>query len=103
MPRPRRYVVLRSSDERLPYTAKAILIITLISSQNIAKAQKEIDRLEADEEVTDTARKPAEKNQAVNGGPVSAAAELQQEKAAEADVAEELEKAKIEDSEAPES
>lgn len=55
------------------------------------------------EGVTDTARKPSEKNQAVNGGPVSAVAELQQEKAAEADVAEELEKAKIEDSEAPES
>jgi hypothetical protein len=84
---------------------KAILIITLTFFQNIAKAQKEIDRLEAEEteQVTDTARKPSEKNQAVNGGPVSAAAELQQEKAAEGDVAEELEKAKIEDSEAPES
>ena len=55
------------------------------------------------EGVTDTARKPAEKNQAVNGGPVSAAAELQQEKAAEADVAEELEKTKIEDNEATEA
>lgn len=73
--------------------------------QNIAKAQKEIDRLEAEEteNVTDTARKPSEKNQAVNGDPVSASAELQQEKAAEADVADELEKAKIEDAEAAES
>lgn len=53
--------------------------------------------------MTDTARKPSEKNQAVNGGPVSAAAELEQEKAAEVDVAEELEKAKIEDEKAPES
>lgn len=77
----------------------------LTQPQNIAKAQKEIDRLEAEEAegVTDTARKPSEKNQAVNGGPVSASAELQQEKAAEADVAEELEKAKIEDDAAPES
>lgn len=53
--------------------------------------------------MTDTARKPSEKNQAVNGNLVSASAELQQEKAAEADVADELEKAKIEDAEAPES
>ncbi|KAF2445727.1 hypothetical protein P171DRAFT_472416 [Karstenula rhodostoma CBS 690.94] len=75
------------------------------TKENIAKAQKEIDRLEAEETdgVTDAARKPSEKNQAVNGGPVSAVAELQQEKPAEADVAEELEKAKIEDSEALES
>lgn len=58
---------------------------------------------EGAEDVTDTARKPSEKNQAVNGDPVSAIAELQQEKAAEADVAEELEKAKIEDADAPES
>jgi hypothetical protein len=66
--------------------------------QNIAKAQKEIDRLEAEETgATDFARKPAAKNQAVNGGPVSAAAELEQEKDAEADVAEELKKASLED------
>jgi len=77
----------------------------LIVSQNIAKAQKEIDRLEADEAdgATDTARKPSQKNQAVNGGPVSAAAELEQEKDAEADVAEELKKATLEDAEAPAS
>ncbi|KAF1979943.1 hypothetical protein BU23DRAFT_523562 [Bimuria novae-zelandiae CBS 107.79] len=75
------------------------------TKENIAKAQKEIDRLEAEEaeDVTDTARKPSEKNQAVNGDPVSASAELQQEKAAEADVADELQKAKIEDAEVPES
>jgi hypothetical protein len=69
--------------------------------QNIAKAQKEIDRLEAeggDEDGSkDIARKPAQKNQAVNGGTVSAEAELAQEKDAEADVAEELKKASIED------
>ncbi|KAF2635807.1 hypothetical protein P280DRAFT_473592 [Massarina eburnea CBS 473.64] len=69
------------------------------TKENIAKAQKEIDRLEADETdgATDAARKPAQKNQAVNGDSVSADAELEQEKEAEADVAEELEKAKIED------
>lgn len=47
----------------------------------------------------DTARKPAQKNQAVNGGPVSAAAEFEQEKDAEADVAEDLKKASLEDKE----
>ncbi|PVH96361.1 hypothetical protein DM02DRAFT_121069 [Periconia macrospinosa] len=72
------------------------------TKENIAKAQKEIDRLEAEETdgATDTARKPSQKNQAVNGGAVSAGAELEQEKDAEADVAEELKKAKIEDGEA---
>ncbi|KAF2687890.1 hypothetical protein K458DRAFT_428697 [Lentithecium fluviatile CBS 122367] len=70
------------------------------TKENIAKAQKEIDRLEAEEDgAMDTARKPAQKNQAVNGGPISAAAELEQEKDAEADVAEELKKASIEDNE----
>jgi hypothetical protein len=49
---------------------------------------------------TDSARKPSQKNQAVNGETVSANAELAQEKDAEADVAEELQKAKIEDTEA---
>ncbi|KAJ4303777.1 multicopy suppressor of BFA (Brefeldin A) [Kalmusia sp. IMI 367209] len=76
------------------------------TKENIAKAQKEIDRLEAedvDSGATDVARKPAEKNQAVNGGPISAAAELEQERDAEADVAEDLAKAAIEDKEAPES
>lgn len=73
----------------------------LTSVQNIAKAQKEIDRLEAEGDAEDgsrdAARKPAQKNQAVNGGPVSASAELAQEKAADADVADELKKASIED------
>ncbi|KAF2258109.1 hypothetical protein CC78DRAFT_538043 [Lojkania enalia] len=72
------------------------------TKENIAKAQKEIDRLEAEENEADhgskdTARKPAQKNQGVNGGPVSADAELAQEKDAEDDVAEELKKASIED------
>ncbi|CAI6334633.1 unnamed protein product [Periconia digitata] len=72
------------------------------TKENIAKAQKEIDRLEAEETegATDAARKPSQKNQAVNGGAVSATAELEQEKDAEADVAEEVKKAKIEDGEA---
>lgn len=71
----------------------------LIKSQNIAKAQKEIDRLNAEEDhgSKDTASKPAEKNQAVNGNSVSASAELNQEKDAEADVAEDLAKATLED------
>lgn len=71
----------------------------LTSVQNIAKAQKEIDRLEAEEDEgsKDTARKPAQKNQAVNSGAVSATAELKQEKDAEADVAEDLKNASLED------
>ncbi|ORY04267.1 hypothetical protein BCR34DRAFT_491738 [Clohesyomyces aquaticus] len=75
------------------------------TKENIAKAQKEIERLEAegteaDHGSKDTARKPAEKNQAdkVNGS-ISAAAELEQEKDAEADAAEELKKASLEDKE----
>ena len=73
--------------------------------QNIAKAQKEIDRLEAEEATegaTDIARKPAQKNQAVNGS-ASPAAELAQENDAAADVAEDLKKASIEDKEATEA
>ncbi|KAF2760140.1 hypothetical protein EJ05DRAFT_436028 [Pseudovirgaria hyperparasitica] len=69
------------------------------TDENIAKAQKEIDRLEAEEAnggSRDAATKPAQANQGVNGKP-SAEAELQQEKDADADVAAELEKAKIED------
>jgi hypothetical protein len=66
-------------------------------SQNIAKAQQEIDRLEAEEGSTDVARKPAQKNQGVNGDSVSAEAELKQEKDAEADVAEDLKNASLED------
>lgn len=77
--------------------------------QNIAKAQKEIDRLEAEAEAantngsaTETSRKPAAEKQAVNGH-ASAGVEPEQEKDAAADVAEDLEKAKIEDATAPES
>lgn len=58
----------------------------------------EAEETEASHGSTDTAKKPAQKNQAVNGS-VSAAAELEQEKDAEADVAEELKKASIEDEE----
>jgi hypothetical protein len=71
--------------------------------QNIAKAQKEIDRLEAAEDhqaehgSKDTHRKPAQKNQAINGGHVDAAAELEQEKDAVADAEEDLKKASLED------
>jgi len=76
--------------------------------QNIAKAKKEIERLEAeadstaDDRTTDSAQKPAEKNQAVNGH-ASAGAELTQEKDAVADATEDLEKAKIEDATTAES
>jgi len=71
--------------------------------QNVAKAQKEIERLEAEEDgaangTADTARKPAQKNQAVNGS-ASAEAELEQEKNGAADAAEELKKASLEDEE----
>ena len=79
--------------------------ILLTSLQNIAKAQKEIDKLEAEEAAeyaatgsTDAARKPAQKNQAVNGD-ASAEAELAQEKDAAADAADDLKKATIEDKE----
>ena len=78
--------------------------------QNIANAQKEIDRLEAEanaaeaksaDRTIDAARKPAIENQGVNGN-ASAGAELDQEKDAAADVTDELQKAKIEDENAPE-
>jgi hypothetical protein len=67
----------------------------------VAKAQKEIERLEAEEDegangTTDAARKPAQKNQGVNGS-ASAEAELNQEKDGAEDAAEELKKASIED------
>lgn len=76
--------------------------------QNIERAQKEIDRLEAEATTSsssasagnrrthETARKPATVNQSVNGT-ASAAAEQAQEKDAEADIAEDLQKASIED------
>ena len=78
--------------------------------QNIEKAQKEIDRLDAEAETQNSqpspsasnrrtheiAKKPAKANQSVNGD-VSAEAEHAQEKDAEADATEDLEKASIED------
>ncbi|KAF2196919.1 hypothetical protein GQ43DRAFT_404122 [Delitschia confertaspora ATCC 74209] len=72
------------------------------TQENIAKAKKEIERLEAEEAEAergskDTARKPAQKNQAVNGNAVSADAELAQEKDAAEDVAEELKETTLED------
>jgi hypothetical protein len=80
----------------------------LISLQNVAAAQKEIDRLEAEAQsaeprtgATDTARKPAIENQGVNGS-ASAGSQKEQEDDAAADAAEELQKAKIEDENAPE-
>ena len=67
------------------------------------KAQAEIQRLEAEAETadtkdrsTETARKPAAEKQQVNGQ-ASAGAQLEQEKDADADVADEMSKAKIED------
>ena len=76
----------------------------LTCPQNIAKAQKEIDRLEeeakneqsANRRTHDNSRKPAEKNQAVNGT-ADAGAELAQEEDAAADASEDLKKASIED------
>ncbi|KAJ4311143.1 multicopy suppressor of BFA (Brefeldin A) [Neodidymelliopsis sp. IMI 364377] len=77
------------------------------TKENVEKAQKEIERLEAEEDAgangtTDAARKPAQKNQAVNGS-ASPSAELAQEKDAAADVTEDLKKASIEDKEATEA
>ncbi|MCJ1390304.1 hypothetical protein MMC18_003162 [Xylographa bjoerkii] len=82
------------------------------TKENIAKAQAEIDRLEAEAEepptpapsssktnhrkTHETAKKPAIVNQSINGN-ASAEAELVQEKDAEADVTEDLEKASLED------
>ena len=70
------------------------------------KAQKEIDRLEAEaneippsnnRRTHDSSKKPAAKNQAVNGT-ASASSELAQEKDASADVTKDLKNASIEDS-----
>ncbi|KAI4274006.1 MAG: hypothetical protein LQ337_004244 [Flavoplaca oasis] len=79
------------------------------TKENIDKAQKEIDRLEAEatapsssspstgnRRAHETAKKPATVNQSINGT-ASAKAEQEQEKDAEADVAEDLQKATIED------
>lgn len=78
--------------------------------QNIQKAQKEIDRLEADTKDTqsssprsssrrshDSAKKPALANQSVNGT-ASAEAELAQENDAVSDVVKDVEQARIDDS-----
>ncbi|KAF3051372.1 hypothetical protein E8E11_010585 [Didymella keratinophila] len=76
------------------------------TKENIENAKKEIARLEAEEDAangtTDAARKPAQKNQAVNGS-ASPSAELAQENDAAADVAEDLKKASIEDKETAEA
>ena len=85
--------------------------------QNIEKAQKEIDRLEAEAKepqpsssssnhnnnrrTHDSAKKTAQTNQAVNGN-ADAGAELAQEKDAVKDVAEDLKKVEIEDGKAEE-
>jgi uncharacterized coiled-coil DUF342 family protein len=76
------------------------------TEENVEKAKKEIARLEAEEDAnngtTDAARKPAQKNQAVNGS-ASPTAELAQENDAAADVTEDLKDASIEDKEATEA
>lgn len=78
------------------------------TKENVEKAQKEIDRLEAEAKepqpststrrTHDTAKKPATANQSVNGT-ASAETELAQEKDADADVTEDLKKASIEEKE----
>ncbi|KAK5168953.1 multicopy suppressor of BFA (Brefeldin A) [Saxophila tyrrhenica] len=79
------------------------------TDENIAAAQKEIDRLEAEAQAadskaggaTETARTPATEKQGVNGS-ASAGAQQEQENDGVADATEDLEKAKIEDEKAPE-
>ncbi|KAL8685619.1 MAG: hypothetical protein Q9218_007648 [Villophora microphyllina] len=80
------------------------------TKENVEKAQKEIDRLEAEATASasnpsaanrparDTMKKPAAANQSVNGT-ASATAEQAQEKDTEADVAEDIKKVSIEDKE----
>lgn len=70
------------------------------TKDNIAKAQKEIDRLEADADGSASAN--TEDGSSKVNGHASAGAESSQEKDAAADVTEDLEKTKIEDSSAPE-
>ncbi|KAL6715105.1 multicopy suppressor of BFA (Brefeldin A) [Lecanora helva] len=77
------------------------------TKENIERARKEIDRLEAEAKESqpstsnrrthDSSKKPAAVNQAVNGT-AHAGAELAQEKDADADVAEDMKKASIEES-----
>ena len=86
----------------------ATCIMCIDNLQNIEKAKKEIERLEAEETQSstshstshrrthDNSKKPATANQSVNGT-ASAEAELAQEKDAAADVAEDIKKASIED------
>ena len=84
---------------------------TLTNIQNIQKARKEIDRLEAEAEgkeiqgssspsssrkTHDSAKKPAMANQSVNGT-TSAEAELAQENDAASDVVKDVELVRIED------
>jgi hypothetical protein len=68
--------------------------------QNVAKAKKEIEKLEAEalagEGSTDHAKKPAQKNAGLNGH-ADAGAELAQEEDAVADATKELAEAKLED------
>lgn len=75
--------------------------------QNIEKAQKEIDRLEAEAKepqpssssnrrTQDSSKKPATANHSVNGT-ASASAEHAQEEETNADVAEDMKKASLED------
>ncbi|KAG8623910.1 hypothetical protein KVT40_008886 [Elsinoe batatas] len=77
------------------------------TKENITKAQKEIDRLEAEAQAetngsssgaTDAGNKPAAKNQGVNGQ-ADAGAQLAQEQDGAKDAAGELEKVKLEDGE----
>ena len=86
----------------------ATCIMYIDNLQNIDKAKKEIERLEAEETQSstshstshrrthDNSKKPATANQSVNGN-ASAEAELNQEKDAAADVAEDIKNASIED------
>jgi len=69
------------------------------TQENIAKAKKEIEKLEAEalaEGSMDHAKKPAQKNAGINGH-ADAGAELAQEEDAVADATKELKEAKIED------
>lgn len=96
----------RQQDKRGTCPSGILTSHALTFVQNVAKAQKEIDRLEAeavkaqedgtDGRSRDDAKKTAQANAGVNGV-VSAEAELQQEKDAVADATEELKAAKIED------
>ena len=86
----------------------ATCIMYIDNPQNIDKAKKEIERLEAEETQSssshstshrrthDNSKKPATTNQFVDGT-ASAEAELAQEKDAAADVADDIKKASIED------